>query len=175
MKKYLLIILIVFTAVLVSGCITDDADDNGIKTVTKNGVVLKYPSEWVVSQATSNISLVSVSASSSIDSDKIGNVNVNVEKKPLTAPLNVFINQTSTAMSKDSSFTLISSGEVLVGDKEGIEIVYQSEVNGTLKKHKAVWVEHNNNAVVILCSAPASEFDSNLKVFDFIIENIVLL
>lgn len=176
MKKYLLIILVIFAAVFVSGCISfDNSDAEGIKSVTKQGVVLKYPSDWVVSQATSNTSLVSVSASNSIDSSKIGLVNVNVEKKPLSVPLDTFVNQTNTAMAKDPSYNLISAGNVAVGNKEGIEVSYISEINGTLKEHRAIWFEHRGDAYVILCSAPQNQFDSYSNVFNFIINNIELL
>lgn len=175
MKKYLLVILIIFAAVFVSGCIDDNETDTNateIQTVSKNGVVLKYPSNWVVSESVSNNSLVSVAAVDSIDSSKVGQVNVNVEKKKLSTSLHAYVNQTSASLNKDSSFKLLSSGDVVVGEYNAIEVIYQSEVNGTLKQHKAIWIEKDGDAIVILCSAPVDQFDSNLKVFDYIINNI---
>ncbi|MDL2246013.1 hypothetical protein LJB96_00190 [Methanobrevibacter sp. OttesenSCG-928-K11] len=174
MKKYLLAIFIIFSVVFVSGCISDDNSSNSgdIQTVSKNGVILKYPSTWVLSDSKSNNSLVSVSESSSIDSSKIGQVNVNVEKKELTTSLDSFINQTYTSMQKEGLIELISQGEVSYGGNTYIEVIYKSDINGTVKQHKALWTEKDGNAIVILCSAPENKFDSNLKVFNFIIENI---
>jgi hypothetical protein len=175
MKKYLLCILIIFAVVFVSGCITEDTSNNDageIKTVSKNGVILKYPATWVLSDSKSNNSLVSVSESGSIDSSKIGQVNVNVEKKELTTSLDSFINQTYNSLQKDENFELISEGEVKYGDNTYTEVVYKSDNNGTIKEHKALWFEKDGYAFVILCSAPEDKFDSNLKVFNFIIENI---
>ncbi|WP_409200421.1 hypothetical protein [Methanobrevibacter sp. DSM 116169] len=175
MKKYLLIIAIIFAVVFVSGCIDGNSDGTNsteIQTISKNGVILKYPSNWVISESTSNSSLISVAAANSIDSSKIGQVNVNVEKQPISESLSTFVNKTTASLEKDSSYEMISSGQTTMAGYDAIEVVYKSDSNGTMKMHKAVWIEKDGEAIVVLCSAPEDKFDSNLKIFDYIIANI---
>lgn len=163
------------SVVFVSGCILDGsgegANQTTVKTLTKNGVMMDYPSDWIVSQASSNKSLVAISKSDSIDRSKVGQVTVNVEKTELSQPLKSYINQTYSAMEKDDTFELVSSGNITVNGEPGFQYIYTAEAHGSFKQHKAVWIEHGNEAYVILCSAPVQEFDSNLKTFDFIISN----
>lgn len=161
--------------IFVSGCLGENVDDKNsseVQSISKGGVLLKYPSNWVVSESTSNHSLLSVSAADSIDSSKVGQVNVNVEEKELTSPLDTFVNQTSASLNNDPSYDLISTGGVKVAGKDGIEVIYKSDVNGTMKMHKAVWFENNGKAIVVLCSAPENQFEDNLNIFNFIIGNI---
>ena len=177
MRKYFLAIIVIIAVIFVSGCIggeTTSQYSTDIKMTSKDGVVIKYPSDWVISESTSNNSIISVSDSKSIDSSKIAQVNVNVERKKLDMPIDTFVNQTNTALSKNPSFNLISSGKVLVGQHEAIEVIYTSDSNGTVKMHKAIWIEHNGDVVAILCTAPQEQFDSYDAIFNFIINNIEL-
>lgn len=175
MKKYLIGILIILAVIFVSGCIIGDNSNNEntiqTQTISKNGVMVRYPADWVISQSTANGSLVAISNSEYIDSSKVGQVNVNIQKQKLSGSFDTFLNKTYTAMAKDSSYNLTSSGNISVNGENGVEYMYTSDLNGTLKEHKAVWIEHGDEVYVILCSAPVNEFDSNLKVFNFIIEN----
>jgi len=177
MRKYFLAILVIFAVIFVSGCIGEETTSEystDVKMTSKGGVVIKYPSDWVVSQSTSNSSIISIADSKSIDSSKIGQVNVNVEKKKLDMPLDTFVNQTNNALNKDPSFDLISSGKVLIGENEAIEVIYTSNSNGSTKMHKVIWIEHKGNVVSILCTAPQEQFDSYANIFNFIINNIEL-
>lgn len=75
-------------------------------------------------------------------------------------------------MQKDSSFQLISSGEVALADKEALEYVYTSAQGTAEKEHKAIWFEKGDQAYVIMYSAPISEFEDNLYVFDYVLSQI---
>ena len=154
--------------------ITGSSGDNTTKMLSssKGGVVVQYPSDWVLSESNSNYSVIAFAKADSIDSSKVGDVTINVEKRPIEGSFDSFINETYTAMQQDSSFNLTSSGQVLIGDKNATEYVYISSVDGVVKQHKALWFDKGDQAYVVLYSAPTDKFDENLNSFNYIIENM---
>ena len=154
--------------------ITGGSGDNTTKMLSssKGGVMVQYPSDWVLSESTSNDSVIALAKSDSIDSSKVGQVTINVEKQIIEGSFDSFINQTYTAMQHDSSFNLTSSGQVLIGDKNATEYVYTSNINGVVKEHKALWFDKGDQAYVVLYSAPIDKFDENLNSFNYILENM---
>ena len=173
LKSGILITLII----LIFSCIIADvsAENNAtsVMTLSKEGIILSYPSDWGYSQSTSKDSLMAISKLDSIDSLGIGQININIEKRPIEgSDFNTFVNKTYTSMMHDSSFKLISSGEVVVGGKNALEYTYISHGNGGDRQHKAVWFEYGNQACVVMYSAPADQFESNLHIFDYILSEL---
>lgn len=164
------IILIAFLMLSVSA--GDNDDQTTIQTLSKGGLVIHYPSDWGYSQATSNYSIMAISKLSSIDGAGIGQVNVNIEKKPVEGEFYSFVNTSYKSMQHDSAFKLISSGESTLADRTTLEYVYISNDNGIEREHKAVWFEKGGQAYVLLYSAPVDQFDANLYVFDYILSDI---
>lgn len=165
------IICMIFLISIVSAANTT-SDDQSVLTLSKGGLSITYPSDWGYSKAKSNYSIMAISKLNSIDSAGVGQININFEKKPLEGDLETFVNSTYTALQSDSSFELVSSGGVVVGDKNALEFVYINKDNNVEKEHKAVWFEKGGQAYVILYSAPIDDFESNLYVFDYILSNI---
>ncbi len=169
------IIILIFLLFLISVTVVASADENSdlnILSLSQSGITIQYPSDWGNSRATSNYSVMAISKIDSIDALGIGQVNINVEKKPIEGDFYTFVNETYDDMQKDSSFQLISSGAVSVGGKDALEYVYTSAQGTAEKEHKAVWFEKGGQAYVIMYSAPISEFEDNLYVFDFVLTNI---
>ena len=169
------IIILIFLLFLISVTVVASADENSdlnILSLSQSGITIQYPSDWGNSRATSNYSVMAISKIDSIDALGIGQVNINVEKKPIEGDFYTFVNETYDDMQKDSSFQLISSGAVSVGGKDALEYVYTSAQGTAEKEHKAVWFEKGGQAYVIMYSAPISEFEDNLYVFDFLLNNI---
>ena len=166
------IITIILIAFLIA-CVSAESDDQlTIQTLSKGGLVIHYPSDWGVSKATSQYSIMAISKLDSIDAAGIGQVNINIEKKPLEGEFYSFVNTTYKSMQHDKAFTLVSSGESTLGDKQALEYVYTSNENGVEREHKAVWFEKGGQAYVLLYSAPLENFDSNLYVFDYLLSDI---
>ncbi len=166
------IITIILIAFLIA-CVSAESDDQlTIQTLSKGGLVIHYPSDWGVSKATSQYSIMAISKLDSIDAAGIGQVNINIEKKPLEGEFYSFVNTTYKSMQHDKAFTLVSSGESTLGDKQTLEYVYTSNENGVEREHKAVWFEKGGQAYVLLYSAPLENFDSNLYVFDYLLSDI---
>ena len=164
------IILIAFLIACVSAAESDD--QLTIQTLSKGGLVIHYPSDWGFSQATSNYSIMSISKLDSIDAAGIGQVNINIEKKPVEGEFYSFVNSTYKSMQHDKAFTLVSSGESSIGDRQSLEYIYISSENGLEREHKAVWFEKGGQAYVLLYSAPLDQFESNLYVFDYLLSDI---
>ena len=141
--------------------LTGSSGDNATKRLSssKGGVMVQYPSEWVLSESTSNSSVIALAKSDSIDSSKVGQVTINVEKQPIEGSFDSFINKTS-------------SGQVLINDKNATEYVYTSDVDGVVKEHKAIWFDKGDQAYVVLYSAPIDKFNENLNSFNYILENM---
>lgn len=165
------VILVIFMVSAVSAD-TKSNDENQIQTLSKGGLTINYPSDWGYSQATSNYSIMSISKLDSIDAAGIGQVNINFEKKPVEGDFNTFVNTTYKSMEYDSSFSLVSSGESIIADRQALEYIYTSNDNGVEREHKAVWFEKGGQAYVLLYSAPVDQFESNLYVFDYILTDI---
>lgn len=170
------ILAIVLIAFLISSVSADtnanSNDDITIQSLSKGGLAIHYPSDWGYSKATSNYSIMSISKLDAIDAAGIGQVNINFEKKPIEGEFYSFVNNTYKSMEYDSSFSLVSSGESVIGDRQALEYVYTSNDNGVERQHKAVWFEKGGQAYVILYSAPLNQFEQNLYVFDYIMSDI---
>ena len=169
------IVILMLSLLLVSVSAVASADnktDISIMTLSKGGITIQYPSDWGSSQALSNYSVLAISKMDSIDAFGIGQVSVIVEKKSIDGDFGTFVNDTYKSMQKDSSFQLVSAGNVAIDGMEAFEYIYTSTQNGAQKEHKAVWFEKGGQAYVIMYSAPLDKFEDNLYVFDYILSNI---
>ncbi len=176
LKKSILIVSLIIVLIGVISCISaaDNADSSEVTmlTLSKGGLLIHYPSNWGYSESTSNYSIMAISKLDSIDSSGVGQVNINFEKKPLEGEFYTYVNDTYKSMQGDSSYDLISSGGVMVGNVNAVEYIYTSNQDGVEKEHKAVWFEKGGQAYVLLYSAPPQDFEDNLYIFDYILSDI---
>ena len=166
---------IVFNNVDVSHSSSSSASNETVtmQTMSKGGITVNYPSNWVLSQATSNNSIIAISKKSAVDNLEVGQVNINVEKKEFSGDFNSFVNKSYTNIQADKSFTLVSSGEVAVNDDKALQYIYtSSSTSGVVKEHKALWFEKGNQAYVIMYSAPIDKYEANLAAADYIMSHI---
>jgi hypothetical protein len=181
MKKHILGIIVIISVLFVSGCISD-SDSNSTdqpQTLAKNGISIKYPGTWVSANSENNETIAAVADPSSVDSDTgFGKVSVIIQKKTLnsslrnSSSLEALFSQTYQALFSNSSYKLIADGYVTAGQyTNASECIYTVDENGTIKQHRAIWIENGNDVYVILSTAPESEFDSQSKNFDFIINS----
>ncbi len=179
----LLIVIAVFGYIVVNDITFNTGSSNGsnansnesvtMLTMSKGGVTVNYPSNWVLSQATSNNSVIAISKESAVDNLEVGQVNIHVEKKEFSGDFESFVNKSYTNIQADSAFDLVSSGEVSINDEKALEYIYTSSANtGVVKQHKALWFERGNQAYVIMYSAPIDKYEANLPAADYIIGQI---
>ena len=175
LKKSIAIILLILFMVCVVSCVNaENSEDSEISmlTLSKGGIVMNYPSTWGYSEATSQYAIMAISKLDSIDSFGVGQVNILIEKKPVEGEFYSFVNNSYKSMQHDKSFTLVSSGESTIGDRQSLEYIYVSNDNGNEREHKAVWFEKGGQAYVLMYSAPLDQFESNLYVFDYLLSDI---
>lgn len=174
LKKSIIIISFVVLLVCAFSCVSaqDNNADLTMLSLSKGGLSINYPSNWGYSDSSSNYSIMAISKLDSIDSSGIGQVNINFEKKAVDGDLDSYLNKTYTSMQRDSSFNLTSAGDVMVDGIQAHEYMYYSSHNDTMKGHKAVWFEKGGQAYVMLYSAPVSEYDDNVYVFNYILSDI---
>lgn len=178
----LLVIIAVFGYIVINDIQFDTHKSGGTSntnesvtmlSMSKGGVTVNYPSNWVLSQATSENSIIAISKESSVDNLEIGQVNINVEKKEFSGDFNSFVNKSYANIQADKAFSLGSSGEVEINGEKALEYVYtSSSANGVAKQHKALWFERGNQAYVIMYSAPIDKYEANLAAADYIMSHI---
>ena len=81
-----LVILLVFAAIGLSNHEKSQTNTNSteIQTISQNGVVIKFPSDWIVAKAMSSDSIIAITDLKSIDKgSNMGSVSVNVERRSL--------------------------------------------------------------------------------------------
>lgn len=171
------IVILILLLFLISVAAVSSADEENkdvtIMTLSKGGITIQYPSDWGNSQSTSNYSVMAISKIDSVDALGVGQININIEKKPIEGDdFETFVNSSYDKMQRDTSFKLVSSGGVSIDGKEGLEYVYTSTKGTMEKEHKAIWFEKGGQAYAIMYSAPISDFEKNLYVFDFLLSNI---
>ena len=171
LKSGIIIFMFVLFVVSVSA-VSAGSNDTGVLTLSNSGITINYPSDWGYSHAISSDSIMAISKISAIDSFGIGQVNINVEKRPIEGDFYTFVNNTYKSMSKDPDYELVSSGGLMLAGTDAVEYIYTSNTNGIQKEHKAVWFEKGGQAYVLLYSAPLNQFEDNLYVFDYMLSDI---
>lgn len=171
LKNAILMIMLVLFAVSVSA-VSASSNNTDVLTLSNSGITINYPSDWGYSKAVSSDSIMAISKLSAIDSLGIGQVNINVEKRPIEGDFYTFVNSTYQSMSKDPDYELVSSGGLMLAGNDAMEYVYTSNTDGLKKEHKAVWFEKGGQAYVLLYSAPLDQFEDNLYVFDYMLSDI---
>ena len=164
-----LLLMLVFVSI---ACVSAESNDTTVLTLSKSGITIKYPSNWGYSDALSAYSIMAISKADSVDSFGVGQVNINVEKKPIEGDFATFVNSTYEPMKNNNNYDLVSSGSSTIAGNNAFEYIYTSNENGVQKEHKAVWFEKGGQAYVLLYSAPLDKFESNLYVFDYIVSDI---
>jgi len=175
MKKYILGIIIIMAVILVSGCILDSGnDDKQPKTLSKEGISIKYPGNWTVADSKNNETIIAVADPESFDSNTgFGTVSFIIQKRELNSSYKKLYDATYDKLFSNSNYTLIAQGTIKINDfNNASECIYDAKENGTIKHHRAIWIQDNNTLYVILCTAPQNQFNSESKNFDFILDSL---
>lgn len=175
----LLVIIAIFGYIVINDVQFDKKNNSNsnesvsMLSISKDGVTVNYPSNWVLSQATSNNSVIAISKESSVDNLEVGQVNIHVEKKKYSGDFKNFVNKSYTNIQADKSFDLVSSGEVAINDMRALEYIYTSSAStGVIKQHKALWFDRGDEAYVVMYSAPIDKYEANLAAADYIMQHI---
>ena len=140
--------------------------------VSQNGVSILVPGNWAKASSESNSSILAVADPNSNDLRGFSQVNINIEKKAITDSLDSEFNRNYNTLSSTSGYQVLFTGNVSgIAGHSGLEADYLSNMMAGTKQHKAIWIEKEGYAYVILCTAPQSSFESNEMIFNQIIGN----
>jgi len=163
---------VILMVVAVSGCVTNEDNNNETNMYSANGVSFQYPHSWGVATVTSPNGVAAV-----------GDPNTVVNGTPTTSVVIQKANATASTGLKqaydenyanffnNTNKTKVSEAQLTLDGAQVYENVYTSSENGVTKKYRAVWLQKGNNIYVILCSALTEAYDSQQANFDLIINS----
>jgi|GEM_PF-258122 len=182
LKKNLILIALISGVVLASGC-TDSGNQKGnttneTQTYQGDEFTFNYPSDWLQIQNTAPNSTLAIGDPDSADAN--GNVQVSVVVQKTLIPsgttLQDYFNATYAQFAaQDLGYKPISEGTVLINGINTLENTYYINSGNTQKRERAIWIQKNRVIYIILCSAPVSDYSSEQKNFDTIVNSFRLI
>ncbi|WP_084269380.1 hypothetical protein [Methanobrevibacter curvatus] len=176
MKKYFLMAILIISVILVSGCVTDKSSDEAPQTLTKKGIKIIIPNNWVEAKSYANDTIIAVVDPNYVDMDSnLDQVSVVIQKKAYKSSLDSIFRDTYRKMFLNSSYQLVNEGNTTVGEFSALECTYIVTEKELIKEHRAIWFKKGDYVYVVLCTAPESEFSMQEKYFNYISEHIQFL
>ena len=93
------VLLLLFVSV---ASISAESNDTSVLSLSKSGITINYPSNWGYSQAISPYSIMAISKADDVDSFGVGQVNINIEKKPIEGDFAIFILQRKMVLQRNT-------------------------------------------------------------------------
>jgi hypothetical protein len=182
LKKYLLVLILISSVILASGCTTSGNQTSGnIQDKTKiysgEEITFEYPKGWETIASQGRDSIVAVGDPNSADGNGKTQINVVIQKtvKPQNSTFKDYYNATYAQFaSQNMGFIPVSDGTLALNGVTAYENIYKINSGGQ-KQERAIWILKNNRIYIILCSAPVSEFNNQQANFDTIINSFKLL
>lgn len=178
LKKYLLILALISAVILASGCTnggnqTSGNSTNKTNTYSGDGITFKYPSNWEIITSQANDSIIAVGDPNTNDGNGNARVNVVIQKTAIPNEMTFFqfYNSTYAQFAKQNmGFMPVSDGTIIINGLNAYENVYKIN-SGEQKQQRAIWMQHNGMAYIILCTAPISDYNSQQENFNTVINS----
>lgn len=171
-KVIVMVILLLCSVVLVSGCVSDNKKTNETKTYSQNNISFTYPGDWEIANTTSQNAVVAVADPSTVKSGSPTTL-VLIQKPAVSkgSDLNNVYNSNYARYFNNTGFERISEGNITVNNVTALENVYKTNKTGVSKQYRAVWLDENGSIYVILCIADQSDFENQQTNFNLIINS----
>ncbi len=163
--------LILCSVVMVSGCVTDNKQNNETQTYSQNNISFTYPGGWSTASPTAPNSIAAVADPNSVQSGSPTTV-VLIQKPNATAGSNlseVYASNYATFFN-NTGYQRVSEGNITVNGTDALENVYTSNSTNP-KQYRAVWLDENGVIYVILCIANVNDFKNQQTNFNMIINS----
>ena len=121
----ILILLIVGFSFFINNPIKMDNDVNASQQsveYTENGITLSMPGDWVSAKSKSNESVLAVADPNSKDPSGFNNINVNIEKKNSTRPLESEFKSNYNTLARNSDFNILFEGNSTFNGEDALEV-----------------------------------------------------
>lgn len=173
LRKYVvMIILLLCSVVLVSGCVTENKKTNETNTYAQNNISFTYPGGWDIANTTSENAVVAVGDPNTVKSGSP--TTLVLIQKPAVAQgsdLNNVYSANYARFFNKTGFVRVSEGNLTLNNMTALENIYKTNSTGDVKQYRAVWLNENGTIYVILCIANQSDFDSQQANFNLIINS----
>lgn len=159
------------SVVLVSGCVTDNKQNNETQTYSQNNISFNYPGGWATANPTAPNSIAAVADPNSVQSGSPTTV-VLIQKPNATAGSNlsdVYASNYATFFN-NTEYQRVSEGNITVNGANALENVYTTNSTNP-KQYRAVWLDENGTIYVILCIANQSDYKDQQANFNLIINS----
>lgn len=173
MSKFIvMVILLLCSVVLVSGCVSDNKKTNETKTYSQNNISFTYPGGWEIANTTSQNAVVAVADPTTVQSGSPTTL-VLIQKPAVSkgTDINSVYNSNYATFFNKTGFVRISEGNITVNNVTALENVYKTNGTGVSKQYRAVWLDENGSIYVILCIANQSDFENQQDNFNLIINS----
>lgn len=163
--------MIMLFSVMVSGCVTDNKQNNQTQAYSQNNISFNYPGGWATANTTAPNSIAAVADPNSVQSGSPTTV-VLIQKPNATAGSNlsaVYASNYATFFN-NTGYQRVSEGNITVNGSDALENVYTSNSTNP-KQYRAVWLDENGTIYVILCIANENDFKNQQANFNLIINS----
>ena len=172
LRKYIiLVIFLVFSVVLASGCVSNNNQSSINKTYSQNNISFKYPGSWEIVNATSPNAVVAVADPKTLENGSP--TTLVVIQKPIVATgsdINTIYSSNYAQFFNNSDYQRVSEGNITVNGVNALENIYKTNTTVSPIQYQALWLNENGNIYVILCIAKVSDFEGQQANFNLILD-----
>ena len=172
MRKYIILVMVLlFSVVFASGCVSNGNQTNTNKTYSQNNISFKYPGSWEIVNATSPNAVVAVANPKTVENGSPTTLVV-IQKPDVAAgsDINTVYSTNYAKLFNNTDYQRVSEGNITVNGVNALENIYKTNTTVEPTQYRAVWLNEGGNIYVILCIAKVSDFDSQQANFNLILD-----
>lgn len=179
-KLTIMLLIMFFLSVQASAVLAADSGSKAAKYYSGNGISFSYNGTWGILDIKNKSAetIVAVGDPNSVDP---GTKNVETyaliqkTKIPTNYTLSSFFAAVVAQWALKPGYELVLDRPITVNGTTYYENIHMENATGTERKVKAVWLENEGMAYIIVCTALSGDFDENKANFDMIVNSFKVL
>ena len=138
----ILVMVLLCSVILVSGCISNNNQNNETKTYAQNNISFSYPGGWEIANTTSPNAIVAVADPTTVQSGTPTTL-VLIQKSNVTEGSNLESVYAANYASffNNTEYQQVSEGNITVNGVNALENIYKTNGTGDQRQYRAVWFE----------------------------------
>jgi predicted Zn-dependent protease len=173
LRKYMILVMVLLCSViLVSGCTSSNNQSNETKTYAQNNISFSYPGGWEIANTTSPNAVVAVADPTTVQSG-VPTTLVLIQKSNVTEGSNFESVYAANYASffNNTEYQQVSEGNITVNGVNALENIYKTNGTGDQRQYRAVWFDSNGNIYVVLCIAKVTDFEKQQPNFNLVVNS----
>lgn len=160
------------SVILVSGCISNNNQNNETKIYAQNNISFSYPGGWEIANTTSPNAIVAVADPTTVQSGTPTTL-VLIQKSNVTDENNLESVYAANYASffNNTEYQQVSEGNITVNGVNALENIYKTNGSGDQRQYRAVWFSSNGNIYVVLCIAKVADFEKQQPNFNLVVNS----